>query len=348
MELSDLYSEKILEIAANQPLPGRLAHPDASARRVSRVCGSSIEVDIALADGRIAGYGHALSACALGQTSAAIVATHIVGTPAAEFRALREAMVAMLKEGGPPPGGNGPTRLARAGARLSPATPRPSWSSTYRQALDGIRPAKRLRRSLDRFLNGLARRRLSLQARRLRPDRGPIATAVGAHGPQLPHAPVAEYTRDAIWRFGFWPGGWMGLARITAAGRAARTAPRCAELPRAPAGIGRGPMGAGARALPGKVANFSVANDKINDPAQSKRKFAHHDRVGRRRRRGFVGLAAVEIGAAHGVCRYWPLIDQLSSSAEPCRHHRRCRRTCRRRWRRFGRAVGMRHAAAVT
>ena len=105
MELSDLYSEKILEIAANQPLPGRLAHPDASARRVSRVCGSSIEVDIALADGRIAGYGHALSACALGQTSAAIVATHIVGTPAAEFRALRAAMVAMLKDGGPPPGG---------------------------------------------------------------------------------------------------------------------------------------------------------------------------------------------------------------------------------------------------
>lgn len=105
MELSDLYSEKILEIAANQPVPGRLAHPDATARRVSRVCGSSIEVDIALADGRIAGYGHTLSACALGQTSAAIVATHIVGTPAAEFRALREAMVAMLKEGGPPPGG---------------------------------------------------------------------------------------------------------------------------------------------------------------------------------------------------------------------------------------------------
>ncbi len=105
MELSDLYSEKILEIAANQPLPGRLAHPDATARRVSRVCGSSIEVDIALADGRIAGYGHTLSACALGQTSAAIVATHIVGTPAAEFRALRETMLAMLKQGGPPPDG---------------------------------------------------------------------------------------------------------------------------------------------------------------------------------------------------------------------------------------------------
>jgi NifU-like protein involved in Fe-S cluster formation len=105
MELSDLYSQKILEIAANQPVPGRLVHPDATARRVSRVCGSSIEVDIAVADGRIVEYGHALSACALGQTSAAIVATNIAGTPVDEFRALRQQMTAMLKADGPPPAG---------------------------------------------------------------------------------------------------------------------------------------------------------------------------------------------------------------------------------------------------
>ena len=105
MELSDLYSQKILEIAANQPVPGRLVHPDATARRVSRVCGSSIEVDIAVSDGRIVEYGHALSACALGQTSAAIVATNIAGTPVDEFRALRQQMTAMLKADGPPPAG---------------------------------------------------------------------------------------------------------------------------------------------------------------------------------------------------------------------------------------------------
>ena len=105
MELSDLYSQKILEIAANQPASGRLAHPDATARRVSRVCGSSIEVDIAVVDGRIVDYGHTLSACALGQTSAAIVATNIAGTPVEEFRALRQQMTAMLKADGPPPAG---------------------------------------------------------------------------------------------------------------------------------------------------------------------------------------------------------------------------------------------------
>jgi NifU-like protein involved in Fe-S cluster formation len=105
MELSDLYSQRILEIAANQPVPGRLQHPDATSRKVGRVCGSSIEVDIGVADGRISAYGHKISACALGQTSAAIVATNIVGTPITEFRALRDEMTAMLKANGAPPSG---------------------------------------------------------------------------------------------------------------------------------------------------------------------------------------------------------------------------------------------------
>lgn len=105
MELSDLYSEKILQIAGNPPKVPRLAAPDASARKVSRVCGSSIEVDVVVSDGVIAAYGHDLSACALGQTSAAIVAREIVGTPIGEFRAVRDQMVSMLKEEGTPPSG---------------------------------------------------------------------------------------------------------------------------------------------------------------------------------------------------------------------------------------------------
>ncbi len=105
MDLSDLYSEKILELAGNQPIPGRLADADATARRVSRVCGSTIEVDIRVEDGVITGYGHEIQACALGQTSAAVVATNVVGTPIEEFRRVRDEMTAMLKEDGPPPSG---------------------------------------------------------------------------------------------------------------------------------------------------------------------------------------------------------------------------------------------------
>ncbi|MGN6101050.1 MAG: iron-sulfur cluster assembly scaffold protein [Devosia sp.] len=105
MELSDLYSEKILELAANPPPAARLADPDASARRVSRICGSAIEVDLKVAGGVITAYGHDVSACALGQTSAAIVAREIVGTSTAEFRRVRDEMTAMLKANGPPPSG---------------------------------------------------------------------------------------------------------------------------------------------------------------------------------------------------------------------------------------------------
>lgn len=105
MDLSDLYSDKILEIAGNQPVPGRLVDADASARKVSRVCGSTIEVDIKVSDGVIVGYGHDISACALGQTSAAIVAINVVGTPTVEFRRVRDEMTAMLKADGAPPAG---------------------------------------------------------------------------------------------------------------------------------------------------------------------------------------------------------------------------------------------------
>jgi NifU-like protein involved in Fe-S cluster formation len=105
MELGDLYSQKILDLAGNARQPGRLRMPDASARKVSRVCGSVIEVDIVVRDGVIVDYGHEVSACALGQTSAAVVAREIVGTPIDAFRQLRLQMHAMLKENGAPPGG---------------------------------------------------------------------------------------------------------------------------------------------------------------------------------------------------------------------------------------------------
>lgn len=105
MELSDLYSQKILDLAGNARQPGRLAQPDASSRKVSRVCGSVIEVDLIVRDGVIVDYGHEISACALGQTSAAVVAREIVGTPVGEFRQIREQMHAMLKSDGTPPQG---------------------------------------------------------------------------------------------------------------------------------------------------------------------------------------------------------------------------------------------------
>jgi NifU-like protein involved in Fe-S cluster formation len=105
MELSDLYSEKILTLAANIPATPRLTDPDASARRVSRVCGSVVEVDLKLSDGAVSAYGQSVSACALGQTSAAVMAANIIGATPDELRLVRTQMVAMLKADGAPPTG---------------------------------------------------------------------------------------------------------------------------------------------------------------------------------------------------------------------------------------------------
>ncbi|MFN3958392.1 MAG: iron-sulfur cluster assembly scaffold protein [Parvularculaceae bacterium] len=103
--LSDLYSDRILAAAAAIPPARRLAAPDASARKVSRVCGSEVVVDLRIGNGRVAEFGLEAKACALGQASASILARNIVGATPEELFTLRDEMRAMLQQGGPAPAG---------------------------------------------------------------------------------------------------------------------------------------------------------------------------------------------------------------------------------------------------
>jgi len=103
--LSDIYNRRVLELAADIPRLGRLADPQASAKALSRLCGSTVTVDLNLEDGRVSDFAHDVRACALGQASSSLMARHIVGATPAELTALRETMIAMLKAGGPPPSG---------------------------------------------------------------------------------------------------------------------------------------------------------------------------------------------------------------------------------------------------
>ena len=103
--LDDIYNTKILELAGNIPRIGRLAEPDATARAHSRLCGSTVTVDLKMADGRVSDFAHDVKACALGQASSSIMARNVVGSTAAELRDIRQAMHRMLKENGAPPGG---------------------------------------------------------------------------------------------------------------------------------------------------------------------------------------------------------------------------------------------------
>jgi NifU-like protein involved in Fe-S cluster formation len=103
--LNDIYNQRILELAADIPRLGRLPTPDASATAHSRLCGSTVTVDLNARDGIVTDFAHDVKACALGQASSSIMARNVVGSTIAELRELRETMRRMLKENGAPPEG---------------------------------------------------------------------------------------------------------------------------------------------------------------------------------------------------------------------------------------------------
>lgn len=103
--INDVYNARILALAAEIPRLGRLPAPQASARAHSRLCGSTVTVDLMMEGDRVVDFAHEVRACALGQASSSLMARHVVGATADELRAVREAMWKMLRENGPPPQG---------------------------------------------------------------------------------------------------------------------------------------------------------------------------------------------------------------------------------------------------
>lgn len=101
--LNAVYNQRILELAGNIPRLGRLAAPDATATAHSKLCGSTVTVDLTMADGRVTDFAHDVKACALGQAASSIMAHNIIGASAEELRGVRETVRRMLKENGAPP-----------------------------------------------------------------------------------------------------------------------------------------------------------------------------------------------------------------------------------------------------
>src|SRR3974390_3657287 len=103
--INDIYNKKIIELAGNIPRLGRLADPDASATAHSKLCGSTVKVDLKMDGPVVTDFAHEVKACALGQASSSIMASSVVGTTERELRELRETVRKMLKENGSPPNG---------------------------------------------------------------------------------------------------------------------------------------------------------------------------------------------------------------------------------------------------
>lgn len=104
--IDDLYSARILTLAANLPHAGRLPAPEGTGGRVAKLCGSRATVDVTLDEtGRIADFAQDVKACALGQAAAGVLGQHVIGASVEEIAGARDAMVAMLKTGGQGPTG---------------------------------------------------------------------------------------------------------------------------------------------------------------------------------------------------------------------------------------------------
>lgn len=101
--LDSVYNTKILEYAGNIEHIGRLESPDASSKKHSKLCGSTVLVDINFKDGVVTDFAHEVKACALGQAASSIMARKVIGSSAEELKTLRETVYKMLKEDGPAP-----------------------------------------------------------------------------------------------------------------------------------------------------------------------------------------------------------------------------------------------------
>lgn len=102
-DLIDLYSGRILELAADIPHTERLPAPMATVKRRAPLCGSTVTVDLSMEDGRVSDYGQDVKACALGQAAASVVGANIIGCTRQQIQTARDELSALLKDGGPTP-----------------------------------------------------------------------------------------------------------------------------------------------------------------------------------------------------------------------------------------------------
>jgi NifU-like protein involved in Fe-S cluster formation len=97
--IDDLYSSRILTLAANIPHLGRLEHPQASVEKASRLCGSRVKVDLSLTGDRVTDFAQEVKACALGQAAAGVLGEGVMGASVGELEAGRDALRTLLAGG---------------------------------------------------------------------------------------------------------------------------------------------------------------------------------------------------------------------------------------------------------
>lgn len=104
-DLIQLYSKRILALAADIPLTEPLDSCDGSAKRRSPLCGSTVTACVAMEGGAVSRFSQDVKACALGQASASVLGSAVIGKSRDDIAQARESLRAMLKDGAEPPTG---------------------------------------------------------------------------------------------------------------------------------------------------------------------------------------------------------------------------------------------------
>ena len=102
-DLIDLYSKRILALAANIALTERLDNPQSTVKKRYPMCGSMVTVDICISENKVVDYGHEVKACALGQAAASVISKSIIGSDVDRILTAREELIKMLTKDGSTP-----------------------------------------------------------------------------------------------------------------------------------------------------------------------------------------------------------------------------------------------------
>ncbi|MGB7317498.1 MAG: iron-sulfur cluster assembly scaffold protein, partial [Planktotalea sp.] len=95
-DLIKLYSARILALASDIPCAERLEAPQASVKKRSPLCGSTVTVDLSMHNGIVSAFGQDVKACALGQAAAAVVGGAIIGCTPEQAIKGRDQLRALL------------------------------------------------------------------------------------------------------------------------------------------------------------------------------------------------------------------------------------------------------------
>lgn len=116
----DLYNTDILTLSASLKNE-RLNAPNGTSRKISKLCGSWLEIDVNMDGDVVSEVALRVQACALGQSSAAILQQGIIDASLLEIIEARDALREMLKEEGEAPKGRFEKLALLKGVKAYPA-----------------------------------------------------------------------------------------------------------------------------------------------------------------------------------------------------------------------------------